>query len=38
MKNWKRFITAGISFVMVLGILSGCAPEEAEKKQITLTI
>ena len=38
MKNWKRFITAGISFVMVLGILSGCAPAEAEKKQITLTI
>lgn len=38
MKNWKRVVTGGILFVVLLSVLTGCKAQEAEKKQITLKV
>ena len=38
MKKWKWIITGGICFVLLLGALTGCRGQEAEKQQITLRV
>ncbi|WP_294146353.1 ABC transporter substrate-binding protein [uncultured Clostridium sp.] len=38
MKNWRRIVTEGIFFVMLVGALTGCKTQEAEKRQITLKV
>lgn len=38
MKNWKRMLAGGLVFAMLLSTLAGCAPKEAEKPQVTLTV
>ena len=38
MKNWRRIVVGGILLVMLMGILTGCKTQEAEKRQITLKV
>ena len=38
MKHWRRIAAGGILFVMLMGILTGCKTQEAEKRQITLKV
>lgn len=38
MKNWKQSLAGGVSLVILAGALAGCTPQEAEKKQVTLTV
>lgn len=38
MKRWRKILAGGISLVMLLGGLTGCTPQETEKKQITLRV
>lgn len=38
MKCWRRILAGGISLVMLLGALAGCASQKTEKSQITLRV
>lgn len=38
MKNWKRILAGGMTLVMLLCALVGCASSDSEKKKITLRI
>lgn len=38
MKRWRRILAGGISLVVLLGALTGCAHQQAERKELTLRI
>ena len=38
MKNWKQILAGGLILAAVFGTLAGCAPKEAEKPQVMLTV
>lgn len=38
MKCWRTILAGGLSLVMLLGVLAGCATQETEKRQITLRV
>lgn len=38
MKSWRRIITGGIFFVVLLGGMIGCKTQQGEKRQITLKV
>lgn len=38
MKKWRQMLTGGLLLAAALGVLAGCAPKEAEKPQVRLTV
>lgn len=38
MKSWKRMLAGGLILVAALGAFTSCAPEKAEKPQVTLMV
>lgn len=38
MKKWRKLLAGILLFAAVPGVLAGCAPREAEKPQVTLTV
>ena len=38
MKKWRQMLTGGLLLAAAFGVLAGCAPKEAEKPQVRLTV